>query len=65
MTSPDEQTATVLVLRPSRRRKENSRRATLARRGPAHRTTNGNVVDLARVRRRNALGDEPQGGDAA
>jgi hypothetical protein len=66
MTNPDEQTATVLVLRPSRRRKENSRRAALVRRGTAQKTTTGNVIDLSRARRRSALDDlEPQGGDAA
>jgi hypothetical protein len=59
-------TATVLELRPSRRRHANPRRTAAALRASARKPTTPKVVDLASVRSRHASGDiEPQGGDAA
>jgi hypothetical protein len=59
-------TATVLELRPSRRRHANRRRDAAALRASASKTATAKVVDLATVRSRHVFGDnEPQGGDAA
>jgi hypothetical protein len=58
--------ATVLELRPSRRRHANPRRAVEPLRPPASKPATAKVVDLASARSRHASGDiEPQGGDAA
>jgi hypothetical protein len=58
--------ATVLALRPSRRRKADGRRAALVLRAPASNASTDKVVDLALARRRMMRHHiEPQGGDAA
>lgn len=62
----EEQIATVLALRPSRRSRANNRRAPVVLRAPARSEITENVVDLERARRRLTFVDiEPQGGDAA